>query len=102
MEQIAAEKALEVQRLKSQISTKGMIQTSTRMAEVRQAEVALARELAAAELETAAARTAATNREIALTAELAAAKTGSGCGVKTRARPAGRFVGAPGGHAAAA
>jgi len=74
MEQIAAEKALEVQRLKSQISTKGMIQTSTRMAEVRQAEVALARELAAAELETAAARTAATNREIALTAELAAAK----------------------------
>lgn len=65
MEQICAEKALEVQRLKSQISTKGMIQTSTRMAQVRQAEVALARELAAAELETAAARAAATNREIA-------------------------------------
>jgi len=74
MEQIAAEKALEIQRLKSQITTTGMVKTSTRMAEVRQAEVALARELAAAELETAAARTVATDREIAITAELAAAK----------------------------
>lgn len=74
LEQIASEKALEVQRLKSQISTTGLIQTSTRMAEVRRAEVVLNQRLAAAELETSAARNIATQKEIAISSELAAAK----------------------------
>lgn len=70
MSQIQAEKQLEVQRLKSQISSQGLIATSTRMAEVRQAEVALANKLAAAEAQTAAARSAAMAREAASLAAL--------------------------------
>ncbi|NLP55332.1 tape measure protein [Acinetobacter baumannii] len=58
---IAAEKALEVQRLKSQISEKGRTATLTRMAELKKIETQVTRELAVAEgaLATAQARSAA-------------------------------------------
>lgn len=58
---IAAEKALEVQRLKSQISEKGRAATLTRMAELKKIEAQVTRELAVAEgaLATAQARSAA-------------------------------------------
>ncbi|MCK0889970.1 tape measure protein [Acinetobacter pittii] len=58
---IAAEKALEVQRLKSQISEKGRTATLTRMAELKKIEAQVTRELAVAEgaLATAQARSAA-------------------------------------------
>ncbi|WP_407492497.1 tape measure protein [Acinetobacter baumannii] len=46
---IAAEKALEVQRLKSQISEKGRAATLTRMAELKKIEAQVTRELALAE-----------------------------------------------------
>ncbi|MDV7457715.1 tape measure protein [Acinetobacter baumannii] len=46
---IAAEKALEVQRLKSQISEKGRTATLTRMAELKKIEAQVTRELAVAE-----------------------------------------------------
>ncbi len=58
---IAAEKALEVQRLKSQISEQGRTATITRMAELKKVEAQVTRELAVAEgaLATAQARSAA-------------------------------------------
>ncbi|WP_144624563.1 tape measure protein [Acinetobacter nosocomialis] len=58
---IAAEKALEVQRLKSQISEQGRTATITRMAELKKIEAQVTRELAVAEgaLATAQARSAA-------------------------------------------
>ncbi|SSV66196.1 tape measure protein [Acinetobacter nosocomialis] len=58
---IAAEKALEVQRLKSQISEQGRTATLTRMAELKKIEAQVTRELAVAEgaLATAQARSAA-------------------------------------------
>ncbi|HAV5534506.1 TPA: phage tail tape measure protein [Acinetobacter baumannii] len=58
---IAAEKALEVQRLKSQITEKGRTATLTRMAELKKIEAQVTRELAVAEgaLATAQARSAA-------------------------------------------
>ncbi|MDN4019685.1 tape measure protein [Acinetobacter pittii] len=58
---IAAEKALEVQRLKSQITEKGRTATLTRMAELKKIETQVTRELAVAEgaLATAQARSAA-------------------------------------------
>ncbi|EML3258065.1 TPA: tape measure protein [Acinetobacter baumannii] len=58
---IAAEKALEVQRLKSQITEKGRAATLTRMAELKKIEAQVTRELAVAEgaLATAQARSAA-------------------------------------------
>ncbi|MEN8392802.1 tape measure protein [Acinetobacter baumannii] len=46
---IAAEKALEIQRLKSQISEKGRTATLTRMAELKKIEAQVTRELALAE-----------------------------------------------------
>ncbi|MGC4441968.1 hypothetical protein ABXW85_24190, partial [Streptococcus suis] len=46
---IAAEKALEVQRLKSQITEKGRTATLTRMAELKKIEAQVTRELAVAE-----------------------------------------------------
>lgn len=49
MAQIQSEKALEAQRLKTQISDQGRIATATRMAELRQAEAALTTQLARAE-----------------------------------------------------
>lgn len=57
--QIEAEKALEVQRAKSQISEQGRIATATRMAELQQSSLVLTRQLAAAETATANARAAA-------------------------------------------
>lgn len=58
---LAAEKALEVQRLKSQITEKGRTATLTRMAELKKIEAQVTRELAVAEgaLATAQARSAA-------------------------------------------
>lgn len=75
LSQIASEKALEAQRLKSQISDIGRIKTSTRMAEIRLAEIALNKKLATAQAETSAAIAAATAREVAVTNELSAAKS---------------------------
>ncbi|MEY0976083.1 phage tail tape measure protein [Providencia rettgeri] len=57
--QIEAEKTLEIQRAKSQISEQGRIATATRMAELQQASLVLTRQLAAAETATANARAAA-------------------------------------------
>ena len=54
---IAAEKALEVQRLKGQISDLGRIQSTTRMAGLRQVEAQVTAELTVAETALAAART---------------------------------------------
>jgi len=62
MQQIAAEKALEQQRLRAQISETGRIATSTRMAQLQQASSVLSRQLAAAEA------TAATSRGNAMAA----------------------------------
>lgn len=49
LQQLQAEKALEAQRLKSQITEQGRIATATRMAEIRQAEAVLTGQLARAE-----------------------------------------------------
>lgn len=49
LQQLQAEKALEAQRLKAQISEQGRIATATRMAEIRQAEAVLTGQLARAE-----------------------------------------------------
>ncbi|MDF7681494.1 tape measure protein [Enterobacteriaceae bacterium ESL0689] len=59
LEQIQAEKALEIQRLKSQVSEQGRIATATRMAELRKAEAVLTTRLANAESAAQAARSAA-------------------------------------------
>lgn len=53
---IASEKALEVERLKSQINNVGRMKTQTRMAELRVTEAAVTRDLAVAETQLAAAR----------------------------------------------
>lgn len=49
LQQLQAEKALEAQRLKAQITEQGRIATATRMAEIRQAEAVLTGQLARAE-----------------------------------------------------
>lgn len=49
IQQLQAEKALEAQRLKAQITEQGRIATATRMAEIRQAEAVLTGQLARAE-----------------------------------------------------
>ncbi len=49
LQQIQAEKALEVQRAKAQITEQGRIATATRMAQLRQAEAALTQQVARAE-----------------------------------------------------
>ena len=54
---LAAEKALEVQRLKEQINNIGRVASATRMAQLRQIEVQVTAELTAAETALAAART---------------------------------------------
>ncbi|EJD6421822.1 tape measure protein [Citrobacter freundii] len=59
LQQIQAEKALETQRLKAQITEQGRIATATRMAEVRQAEAVLTTRLANAEAVAQGARSAA-------------------------------------------
>ncbi|WP_291349473.1 MULTISPECIES: tape measure protein [unclassified Acinetobacter] len=57
---LAAEKALEVERLKAQINQAGRIATATRMAQLRRIEVQVTAELTAAETALAAARTRST------------------------------------------
>jgi tape measure domain-containing protein len=57
--QIEAEKALEVQRLRAQITDQGRIATMTRMAQLQQASAALSAKLAQAETAAIAARTSA-------------------------------------------
>lgn len=59
LQQIQAEKALEAQRLRAQITEQGRIATATRMAEVRQAEAVLTTRLANAEAAAHGARSAA-------------------------------------------
>lgn len=59
LQQIQAEKALEAQRLRAQITEQGRIATATRMAEVRQAEAVLTTRLANAEAVAQGARSAA-------------------------------------------
>ena len=59
LQQIQAEKALEAQRLRAQITEQGRIATATRMAEVRQAEAVLTTRLANAEAAAQGARSAA-------------------------------------------
>lgn len=49
LQQIQAEKALEIQRARSQITEQGRIATATRMAQLRQAEVLLTQQMARAE-----------------------------------------------------
>ncbi|WP_308546700.1 tape measure protein [uncultured Pantoea sp.] len=87
--QIESEKALEIQRLKSQITDQGRIATATRMAQLQQASAALNTRLAAAEAATAQARASAiSSAEAAVsTARLAAADA---TGVATAAN--GRYI----------
>ncbi|WP_447879819.1 tape measure protein [Serratia fonticola] len=59
LQQIQAEKALEIQRGRAQISEQGRIATATRMAQLRQAEVVLTQQLARAEATAVQARAAA-------------------------------------------
>ncbi|MDW2766238.1 hypothetical protein R5K46_20450, partial [Acinetobacter baumannii] len=54
---LAAEKALEVERLKAQMNAVGRTQSITRMAELKKVEAQVTRELAAAETALAAAQT---------------------------------------------
>lgn len=70
LQQIQAEKSLEIQRAKAQISEQGRIATATRMAQLRQAEVVLTQRLAAAETT---AQTARANVYTAASAKIAAA-----------------------------
>lgn len=77
LQQIQAEKALEAQRLRAQITEQGRIATATRMAEVRQAEAVLTTRLANAEAAAQGARSAAITAASAqiVTANGAAATT---------------------------
>lgn len=70
LQQIQAEKALEIQRGRAQITEKGRIATATRMAQLRQAEVVLTQQLARAEataLQARAAAIATANAKVAAT-----------------------------------
>ena len=85
LEAIAAEIALEKQRLAAQISEIGRVQTATRMAEIGVARAAINRQLAATELEL----TAATTASNAASASAVAAQTAlAGATVKTTAASA--------------
>lgn len=80
LQQIQAEKALEAQRLKAQITEKGRIATATRMAQLGQAELALKQQLARAEAvaqHTRATAFAAANAQIATTNAAVATTTGA-------------------------
>ncbi|MHB9329457.1 tape measure protein [Phytobacter ursingii] len=86
LQQIQAEKTLEIQRLKAQITDQGRIATATRMAELRQAEAVLTTQLARAEsvaqssraaaITTASAQIAAANGAVATTTEALRAANG--------------------------
>ncbi|GLY59651.1 hypothetical protein Pcaca05_05090 [Pectobacterium carotovorum subsp. carotovorum] len=82
LQQIQAEKALEVQRAKAQITEQGRIATATRMAQLRQAEVALTQQMARAESAIANARAAAiTAAEAKVSAARIAATNATGAAV---------------------
>lgn len=82
LQQIQAEKALEVQRAKAQITEQGRIATATRMAQLRQAEVALTQQVARAESVVANARaTAITAAEAKVSAARIAATNATGAAV---------------------
>ncbi|MEQ9830548.1 tape measure protein [Pectobacterium versatile] len=82
LQQIQAEKALEVQRAKAQITEQGRIATATRMAQLRQAEVALTQQVARAESVVANARaTAITTAEAKVSAARIAATNATGAAV---------------------
>jgi tape measure domain-containing protein len=87
--QIESEKALEVQRMRSQITEQGRIATATRMAQLQQASAALNQRLASAEAATAQARAAAIT---AAEAQVSAARlaTADATGVATAANGAYR------------
>lgn len=87
--QIESEKALEVQRLKAQISDNGRIATATRMAELQQASVVLTNRLAASE---ATAQTARSSAIQAAESQVSAARlaTADATGVATAAN--GRYI----------
>lgn len=82
LQQIQAEKALEIQRAKAQITEQGRIATATRMAQLRQAEVALTQQVARAESVVANARaTAITAAEAKVSAARIAATNATGAAV---------------------
>ncbi|WP_264041551.1 tape measure protein [Pectobacterium carotovorum] len=82
LQQIQAEKALEVQRARAQITEQGRIATATRMAQLRQAEVALTQQVARAESVVANARaTAITAAEAKVSAARISATNATGAAV---------------------
>jgi len=87
LQQIEAEKALETQRLKSQITEQGRIATATRMAELQRASSVLTQQAATAE---AAASTARANSIAAAEAKLSAARIelATATGIATQANGA--------------
>ena len=87
LQQIEAEKALETQRLKSQITEQGRIATATRMAELQRASSVLTQQAATAE---AAASTARANTIAAAEAKLSAARIelATATGIATQANGA--------------
>ncbi|MFN3074731.1 tape measure protein [Acinetobacter sp. TY2] len=93
---IAAEKALEVQRLKGQISDLGRIQSTTRMAGLRQVEAQVTAELTIAETALAAARTrsaAAATATLGVSSRILGVMTGPiGIGISIAAVAAGYLL----------
>ncbi|HFU4534332.1 TPA: tape measure protein [Yersinia enterocolitica] len=82
LQQIQAEKALEVQRARSQITEQGRIATATRMAQLRQAEVLLTQQMARAEAVVTNARaTAIATAEAKISAARIAASNATGAAV---------------------
>ncbi|MEI7006052.1 tape measure protein [Pectobacterium parmentieri] len=100
LQQIQAEKALEIQRARAQITEQGRIATATRMAQLRQAETALTQQAARAEsvaqnaravaYESASARIAAANANVITTT--AAARTANGALAASQARVAATSI----------
>ncbi|EKN3404833.1 tape measure protein [Yersinia enterocolitica] len=82
LQQIQAEKALEIQRARSQITEQGRIATATRMAQLRQAEVLLTQQMARAEAAVTNARaTAIATAEAKISAARIAASNATGAAV---------------------
>lgn len=82
LQQIQAEKALEIQRARSQITEQGRIATATRMAQLRQAEVLLTQQMARAEAVVTNARaTAIATAEAKISAARIAASNATGAAV---------------------
>lgn len=87
--QIEAEKALEVQRLRSQISDQGRIASTTRMAQLQQASAALTTRLASAEAAASQARAAAI---AAAEGQVSAARLAAADATGAAAAANGRYV----------